>query len=56
MPAGVSAGRLMQVTDPKVRFPQKVICMSQPPNNIRLTTYSAPYLAFLTNSHVVNKC
>jgi len=24
----------------EIRFPQKVICMSQPPNNIRLTTYS----------------
>ena len=26
----------------RVGFPQKVICMSQPPNNIRLTTYQAP--------------
>ena len=41
IPAGVSAGRLLQASDPKIRFPQKVICVSQPLNNIRLTTYSS---------------
>ena len=39
MEAGVSASRLLQATNPKIGFPQKVIYMSQPPYNIRLTTY-----------------
>jgi hypothetical protein len=40
MPAGGSAGFLLQATDINVRFLQKVIYMSQPPHNIRLPTYS----------------
>ena len=39
MEAGVSASRLLQATNPRIGFPQKVIYMSQPPYNIRLTTY-----------------